>query len=133
MRSFVPRSVCKNLRSDSKPQIAECSATILKNSLPGTGLTLGVVALPELVLLVVTATEDGVTDELDSEDTCGANETEVGWVQGQVSSSRAISEWDPEKVTNREHVTETVRCDILRECGGELPRRYLVLSRHIPS
>jgi hypothetical protein len=64
--------------------------------------------LPERILVAVTGPKDVESDNVQSDNTCTSCESEIDRVESKVTSLNTICEWNPNEITEREHVTETV-------------------------
>lgn len=84
-------------------------------------LTLGVLAMPEIVLLRVTDLEDIHPHEGQEGDTSRSGRTEVDGVEGEVPRLKTEDEGDPGEVAEREHEAETVGRDVHLVEDGALP------------
>lgn len=68
--------------------------------------------LPERILVTVTSPEDVESDNIQSDNSGRGSETEIDRVESEVSSLNTICEWDPDEITEREHVAETIGCNV---------------------
>ena len=79
-------------------------------------LTLGVLAIPEIVFLSVGVTEDVVSDAVEGEDGGGENRAKFDGVEGQETSLKGVDEGHPHQITDREHEAKAIARDVH---GGE--------------
>lgn len=83
-------------------------------------LTLRVAAVPEVVLLTISGTEDVVAGQVGSDDQDGVDRTELDLVKDQVPGLEGVDEGNPSEVADCEHEAKTVRDDIHRGEDGRL-------------
>ena len=81
--------------------------------------TLGVAAIPEVVLLSVGVTEDVIAHQVNCDDQRGLDRAKFDLVEHQVAGLQGVDERDPGKVSDCEHKAEPIAGDVHRgEDGG---------------
>jgi len=64
--------------------------------------------LPERILVTVTSPKDVESNNVQSDNSGGSGKSEINRVESEVSSLNTICEWNPDEITERKHVTETI-------------------------
>jgi hypothetical protein len=70
--------------------------------------TLGVATVPKVILFSICRPEDPVPNDGNEEDKCGPDLIENVVLEYEVSRSRCVREGNPEKVSDRQHVSESI-------------------------
>ena len=78
-------------------------------------LTLRVAAIPEVVFLAISGTEDVVTEQVHGQDEPGVDWTKLNLVEDEVTRLERVDERNPCEITDGEHEPEPVGCDV--HCG----------------
>lgn len=80
-------------------------------------LTLGVLPIPEIILLAIRVSEDVITSEVDDQDQSDFDWAKFHVVEREVTGLQGIDKGDPSKVADGQHEAETIRGDV--HCGED--------------
>ena len=83
-------------------------------------LTLRIAAVPKVVLLAISGTEDVVPGQVSSDDQGGVDWTQLDLVEDQVPGLQGVNEGNPSEVADREHEAKPVCDDVHRGEDGRL-------------
>lgn len=71
-------------------------------------LTLGVLAIAEVILFSVCSSEDIISEEIDCKNSKSPDGTELNGVERKVSGLERVGEWYVGEITNGEHETKAI-------------------------
>lgn len=75
-------------------------------------LTLRIVAVAEVILLSVRASEDPISKEVDHNDGDGTDRAKFNRVEGEVTRLKRVNEWHPAEIADGQHEAKTVGRDV---------------------